>query len=406
MIETDRVGLSPSTVEPSAAFGKIYAGKTVFVTGHTGFKGSWLCEWLLLLGAEVFGYSIDCLEPSLFSQLKLEERVHNMRGDVRNLPALREAVSAVKPEFVFHLAAQSLVRRSYSDPTGTFTTNVIGSVNMMEALRTGLDRCVAIMITSDKCYENRGEPRVYHESDPLGGNDPYSASKAAIEIAVDAYRRSFFSTAQDRQRIAIASARAGNVIGGGDWATDRIIPDCIRALQRAEPILVRNENATRPWQHVLEPLGGYLLLGQKLWKEISTETMDRASFAKLASAFNFGPSGESNITVHDLVAEVLRHWPGKSIHQPEPTALYEARCLNLAIEKAFNLLGWSPVWNFKRAVRETVAWYRSAASKTETGPPQITQKQINDYTRDAAIHRPCWICSDDQKENRICDSSS
>jgi CDP-glucose 4,6-dehydratase len=385
------MGLSPSTVEPSAVFGKIYAGKKVFVTGHTGFKGSWLCEWLLLLGAEVFGYSIDCLKPSLFCQLKLEERVHDVRGDVRNLAALRETVSAVKPEFVFHLAAQSLVRRSYTDPIGTFTTNVIGSVNMMEALRTSVDRCVAIMITSDKCYENREEPRVYHESDPLGGDDPYSASKAAAEIAIDAYRRSFFSTAQDGQRIAIASARAGNVIGGGDWATDRIVPDCIRALQRSEPIVVRNENATRPWQHVLEPLGGYLLLGQKLWNEISTETVDRTSFMKLTSAFNFGPSGESNIAVRDLVAEVLRHWPGKSFHQPDPTAPHEAGQLNLAIDKAFSLLGWSPVWDFKKAVTETVAWYRSAASKTGTGPSQITQKQIDEYTRDAAVHRPCWI---------------
>jgi CDP-glucose 4,6-dehydratase len=247
------------------------------------------------------------------------------------------------------------------------------------------------MITSDKCYENREEPRVYHESDPLGGDDPYSASKAAAEIAVDAYRRSFFSTAQDRQRIAIASARAGNVIGGGDWAAYRILPDCVRALQRSEPILVRNENATRPWQHVLEPLGGYLLLGQKLWKEISTGTVDRTSFVKLASAFNFGPSGESNITVHDLVAEVLRHWPGKSIHQPDPTALHEARRLNLAIDKAFNLLGWSPVWDFSRAVAETVLWYRAAASKNRTELPRLTQKQIRDYTRDAAMSGGCWV---------------
>ena len=388
---TYRVGLSPYAVEPSAAFGKIYAGKKVFVTGHTGFKGSWLCEWLLLLGAEVFGYSIDCSEPSLFSQLGLEERVRDMRGDVRNLPALREAVSAVKPEFVFHLAAQSLVRRSYADPTGTFTTNVIGSVNMMEALRTSLDRCVAIMITSDKCYENREEPRVYHESDPLGGDDPYSASKAAAEIAVDAYRRSFFFRAQDRQRIAIASARAGNVIGGGDWAADRIIPDCVRALQRSEPILVRNENATRPWQHVLEPLSGYLLLGQKLWNELSAENVEQAGLDELASAFNFGPSGKSNITVHDLVAEVLRHWPGKSIHQPDPTALHEARCLNLSIDKAFNLLGWSPVWDFSRAVAETVLWYRAAVAKNRTELARLTQKQIRDYTRDAVISGAWWI---------------
>jgi len=391
VIVTDRVGLSPFTVEPSAAFGKIYAGKKVFVTGHTGFKGSWLCEWLLLLGAEVFGYSIDCLEPSLFSQLELKERVHDMRGDVRDLPALREAVSAVKPEFVFHLAAQSLVRRSYADPTSTFTTNVIGSVNMMEALRTSLDRCVAIMITSDKCYENREEPRVYHESDPLGGDDPYSASKAAAEIAIDAYRRSFFFTAQDRQRIAIASARAGNVIGGGDWAADRILPDCVRALQRSEPILVRNENSTRPWQHVFEPLSGYLLLGQKLWNEISAENIEQTRFKELSSAFNFGPLSGSDRAVRDLVTEVLRHWPGRWFPRIDATAPHEARRLNLSIDKAFHLLGWRPVWDFSRAVAETVIWYRAAASKSRTELPRLTQKQIRDYTRDAATSGACWV---------------
>ena len=391
MTATDRRELPPSTFEPSSAFGDVYAGKKVFVTGHTGFKGSWLCEWLLLLGAEVFGYSIDCAEPSLFSHLKLQQRVHDMRGDVRDLQALRKAVSSVKPEFVFHLAAQSLVRQSYADPVGTFTTNVTGSVNVMEVVRMTLDRCVAIMIATDKCYENREELRAYRETDPLGGYDPYSASKAAAEIAIAAYRHSFFSTQHDRHWIAIASARAGNVIGGGDWAADRIVPDCIRALQRSEPIVVRNENATRPWQHVLEPLSGYLLLGQKLWNEISTKNMDRAKFMKLASAFNFGPSGKSSRAVLDLVAEVLRYWPGKWLHQPDPTAPHEAEHLNLAIDKAFHLLGWSPVWDFKKAVAETVAWYRAAGSQTGTELLKLTQKQIADYTRDAATRRPCWI---------------
>jgi len=383
--------LPQGAIKPSSAFGGVYAGKKVFVTGHTGFKGSWLCEWLLLLGAEVFGYSIDCREPSLFNQLKLQERIHDQRGDVRDLQALRKAASSVKPEFVFHLAAQSLVRQSYADPVGTFTTNVAGSVNVMEAVRTTLDRSVAIMITSDKCYENREGLCANRETDPLGGRDPYSASKAAAEIAIAAYRHSFFLTGQDRQRIAIASARAGNVIGGGDWAADRIIPDCIRALQRSEPILVRNENSTRPWQHVLEPLCGYLLLGQKLWKEISTETLDRTNFVKLASAFNFGPLPGSARTVRDLVAEVLRHWPGRWFPQADPTAPHEAECLNLAVDKAFHLLGWSSVWDFEKAVAETVAWYRAAASQTGTKLLKLTQKQIIDYTRDAAIRRPCSI---------------
>ena len=391
MTATDRRELPPSPLEPLTAFGGVYAGKKVFVTGHTGFKGSWLCEWLILLGAEVFGYSVDCMEPSLFNQLKLQERVRDMRGDVRDLQALRKAVSSAKPEFVFHLAAQSLVRDSYADPVGTFTTNVVGSVNLMEVVRMSLDRCVAIMVTTDKCYENSETLDAYRETDPLGGRDPYSASKAAAEIAIAAYRRSFFSTGLDRQRIAIASARAGNAIGGGDWAEDRIVPDCIRALQRSEPIAVRNENATRPWQHVLEPLSGYLLLGQKLWNQITTKNIDRAEFIKLASAFNFGPSGGSNHSVRDLVIEILRYWPGKWIQRGNLTAPYEARRLNLSIDKAVHVLGWKPVWDFSRAVAETVVWYRAAASKNPTELPRLTQRQIGDYTQDAAIGGACWV---------------
>jgi CDP-glucose 4,6-dehydratase len=380
-------GLPQAAVEPSSAFGSIYAGKKVFVTGHTGFKGSWLCEWLLLLDAKVFGYSIDCREPSLFNQLKLHERVHDMRGDVRDLHALRKAISSVKPEFVFHLAAKSLVRQSYADPVDTFTTNIIGSVNVMEAVRTSLDRCVAIMITTDKCYENSAERGAYRETDPLGGQDPYSASKAAAEIAIAAYRNSFFSTGEIRQRMAVASARAGNVIGGGDWAVDRIVPDCIRALQRSEPILVRNENATRPWQHVLEPLSGYLLLGQKLWDWISAENIERTDFKQLDSAFNFGPRPGSARTVRDLVTEVLRHWPGRWCARADPTAPHEAKHLDLAVDKAFHLLGWSAVWDFENAVAKTIAWYRAAQSQSENELLKITQKQIIDYTHDAVICR-------------------
>jgi CDP-glucose 4,6-dehydratase len=388
---TDRTGLPLSTFEPLRAFGGVYAGKRIFITGHTGFKGSWLCEWLLLLGAEVFGYSIDCADPSLFRQLQLQRRVHDMRGDVRDLQALRKTVSSIKPEFVFHLAAQSLVRQSYADPVCTFTTNVTGSVNVMEVLRMTLERCVAIMITTDKCYENREELRAYRETDPLGGHDPYSASKAAAEIAIGAYRHSFFSTGQERQRIAIASARAGNVIGGGDWAADRIVPDCIRALQQSEPIVVRNENATRPWQHVLESLGGYLLLGQKLWNEISAENIDQRGVDELASAFNFGPLPGSDRPVRDLVTEVLRHWPGRWFSQADATAPHEARHLNLSIEKAFRLLGWRPVWDFSRAVAETVAWYKTAETKSRTDLARVTQEQIRDYTRDAATTGACSV---------------
>lgn len=387
--------LSRSSSDHSSSFGGAYRGKKIFVTGHTGFKGSWLCEWLLLLGAEVYGYSIDALDPSLFNQLHLQQRLVDARGDVRDMEALKKAVSCIRPDFIFHLAAKSLVRQSYEDPVHTFTTNVTGSVNVMEVVRLNLDQCVVIMVTTDKCYENRNGSEPYRETDPMGGYDPYSASKAAAEIAIAAYRRSFFSTASNRQRVAIASARAGNAIGGGDWAADRIVPDCVRALQRSKPIIVRNENATRPWQHVLEPVSGYLLLGQKLWDEISNKNTQATRLKELASAFNFGPAPGSARTVRDLVAEVLRYWPGKWVHQNEPTAAHEARYLNLSIDKAVHLLGWRPVWDFRRAVAETVAWYRSARSQSARELIKLTHKQIADYTRDAAICQSCWASQHD-----------
>lgn len=379
-----------STFDPSSGFGGVYRGKKVFVTGHTGFKGSWLCEWLLLLGAEVYGYSIDALDPSLFNQLRLQQRLFDMRGDVLDIEALRKAVLSVKPDLIFHLAAQSLVRQSYDDPVGTFTTNVTGSINVLEVVRLALDRCVLTMVTTDKCYENRERLRSYRETDPMGGYDPYSASKAAAEIAIAAYRRSFFSTPLDRQRVAIASARAGNAIGGGDWAADRIVPDCVRALQRSKPIVVRNENATRPWQHVLEPVSGYLSLGQELWEEISTKNTQGTRLKELASAFNFGPLPGSARTVRDVVAELLRQWPGKWVRQVDPAAVHEARHLNLSIDKAINLLGWRPVWDFSRAVAETVAWYRSAQSQTSTELLEITRNQIAEYTCDAVKYGARW----------------
>jgi CDP-glucose 4,6-dehydratase len=261
---------------------------------------------------------------------------------------------------------------------------------VLEVVRLALDRCVVIMVTTDKCYENRERLRSYRETDPMGGYDPYSASKAAAEIAIAAYRRSFFSTSLDRQQVAIASARAGNAIGGGDWAADRIVPDCVRALQRSKPIVVRNESATRPWQHVLEPVSGYLSLGQELWEEISTKNTQGARLKELASAFNFGPLPGSARTVRDVVAELLRHWPGKWVRQVDPAAAYEARRLNLSIDKAINLLGWRPVWDFSRAVAETVAWYRSAQSQTSTELLEITRNQIAEYTCDAVKYGSRW----------------
>jgi CDP-glucose 4,6-dehydratase len=371
----------------SGAFGNVYAGKKVLLTGHTGFKGAWLSEWLLLLKAQVTGYSIDSKEPSLFQQLNLGERVCDVRGDVRDLSALTDLISTLRPDFVFHLAAQSLVRHSYLDPVGTFTTNVTGSVNIMEAVRSATNRCAVIMVTTDKCYENLATPRAYSETDPLGGHDPYSASKAAAEMAVESYRKSFFLNGPI-VRVALASARAGNVIGGGDWAADRLIPDCIRALRRAEKVPVRNKNATRAWQHVLEPLSGYLTLGAALWKLIDSAAPDRLDRKEVCSAFNFGPNAESNRTVGDVVEEVLKHWPGAWGDRSDDRAPYEAARLNLKIDKAERVLCWHPTWKFEEAIARTISWYRDANNRSD--PRTLTHAQISQYHNDAAAQGLNW----------------
>lgn len=355
----------------STSFQNIYAGKKVLVTGHTGFKGSWLSEWLLLLGADVTGYAIDCAQP-LFNDLGLAKRMRDERGDVRDVPKIVDLIESLRPDFIFHLAAQPLVRHSYADPVGTFSTNFSGTVNVLEALRLSTHRCVAVMITTDKVYENLETGHAYRESDPLGGHDPYSASKAAAEIAIDSYRKSFFSN-ENPLRVALASARAGNVIGGGDWAEDRLVPDCVRALQKGSPIPIRNRNSTRPWQHVLDPLNGYLTLGAALWAALDSKTVDPV----LCSAFNFGPARESNRTVGEVVAEVLKLWPGKAIDKTDGNAPHEAEFLNLAIDKAAKVLKWNPVWNFEQAISKTIEWYRTAKT---VDPAELTRRQINDFT--------------------------
>lgn len=375
-------------------FNGIYQGKTALLTGHTGFKGAWLAEWLLGLGARVIGYSLETLptEPSLFAQLGLAGRLaEDVRGDVRDLPRLEETVRRVQPDFVFHLAAQPLVRLSYADPVGTFTTNVTGSVNVLEAVRREARRpCAAVMVTTDKCYENREWLHAYREEDAMGGHDPYSASKGCAELAVSAYRRSFFAPtlapgANAAAPLALASARAGNVIGGGDWALDRIVPDCIRALAAGRAVPVRNKTSTRPWQHVLEPLGGYLLLGQRMAEALAVR--DAGALEQLCAPFNFGPHLQSNRTVAELVEEILRHWPGAWSDQSDPHAPHEAGRLNLTIDKAFHLLSWSPAWSFPETIAATVAWYRRAgelpAGKT-AGFAELTRAQIEEYGRKAA----------------------
>lgn len=367
-------------------FADVYGGKRVLVTGHTGFKGSWLCEWLLDLGAEVVGFALP-LQPheKLFNQLELETRITaSEQGDVRDLASLTTVIANYRPEFIFHLAAQSLVRSSYQQPAETFATNVMGTVNVLEAARVSNCACTIIAVTTDKCYENREWLHAYREEDSMGGYDPYSASKGCAELAISAYRRSFFGA---NDQIRLASARAGNVIGGGDWAPDRIIPDCIRTLTSGGTIPIRNKSATRPWQHVLEPLSGYLWLGACLQNEPS-EGKSNA----LASAFNFGPNLHSNRTVAELVEELLKHWDGKWEDHSDPNAPHEASRLNLAIDKAFHLLQWAPTWDFERTVQQTAAWYLHTNQKQQPKMAlrEMTFNQIRFYCDNAQESGQAW----------------
>ena len=340
----------PASIAPlTASDSSFWRGRRVLLTGHTGFKGSWLALWLLELGAQVTGVALPPEgEPSLFTQLELNRRLDHRLGDIRNEEELAHLVRETQPEVVLHLAAQPLVRRSYYEPVATWAVNVMGTLNLLEALR-GLDHpCTAVMITTDKVYRNNEWHYGYRENDPLGGHDPYSSSKAAAEIAISSWRSSFCGNLPHQTpHLRIASARAGNVIGGGDWAADRIVPDAMRALGQGQPIGVRNPAATRPWQHVLEPLGGYLALAERLTADPS-----------LSDAFNFGPQLEANRSVRELVEETLRHWPGRWLDLSNPAQPHEANLLNLVIDKAHHQLGWGPRWNFTTTVERTVRWYR------------------------------------------------
>lgn len=332
-----------------------WCGRRVLLTGHTGFKGSWLLLWLQELGAQVWTLALEP-EPgsSLFRDLAQERAPSNgwqhQIGDLADLEGLKALVLEAQPAVVLHLAAQTLVGRSYQDPLGTWSTNVMGSLHVLEALRPLQHTCAVVMVTTDKVYENREWPYGYREPDRLGGHDPYSASKAGAEIAIASWRSSFCgSAAHQTPHLRIATARAGNVIGGGDWAADRIVPDAMRSLVRGEPIPVRNPKATRPWQHVLEPLGGYLRLAEALAAE---------SFPP-CEAFNFGPTLSSNRPVRELVASILEHWPGEWLDQSNPSAPHEANLLHLQIDKAHHQLGWKPCWDYATTLARTVGWYRA-----------------------------------------------
>jgi CDP-glucose 4,6-dehydratase len=371
-------------LEMMTLFGSAYQGRRVLVTGHTGFKGAWLCEWLLGLGAEVTGVSLPPnTVPSLCTELDLARRLRHVIGDIQDPAVLAGAVAECQPDFVFHLAAQAVVREAYAHPRETFNVNAMGTLHLLEALRELAKPCAALLITTDKCYENREWQFGYREDDRLGGRDPYGASKAAAELIIASYRQSFFQG----HPVQIASCRAGNVIGGGDWACDRIVPDCIRALQKRQPIPVRNRRATRPWQHVLEPLSGYLWLGASL----AEPKLRRCDLSLLASPFNFGPNREAHRSVEELVEEVLRHWPGKWRDKTDPAAPYEAGRLQLSTDKAYGLLGWFPVWPFAEAVEKTVEWYRAAGPrKTASHLQKRTRAQIAQYLERARTAQAPW----------------
>ncbi len=356
----------------------IYRGRRVLLTGHTGFKGGWLALWLSHLGADVTGYALPpSTSPSLFVDASIADHLRHVEGDICDYAQLERVWHDVKPEVVFHLAAQALVRRSYEEPLSTVATNVLGTAHVLELARRERSARAVVLITSDKCYENHEWERGYHERDELGGRDIYSASKAAADIIINGYRRSF-TTPSKCDSVALASARAGNVIGGGDWSADRIVPDSMRALSAGSPIHVRNPLAVRPWQHVLEPLSGYLLLGAHL---LSRDADVRATASQ---SWNFGPEIENTRTVAELIELVVSCWgQGSVAHAAEHGAPHEAGLLRLDISKAKRELGWTPRWNFETAVEKTVTWYRAAhESKDMT---EVCLRQIEDYVATTAV---------------------
>ncbi len=334
----------------------VYRGRRVLLTGHTGFKGGWLSIWLSELGASVTGVSLaPPTTPNLFEAGRVRERLAHVEADIRDLERMRAVWRQCRPEIVFHLAGQSLVRESYADPIRTVQTNVLGTTHLLELARTEARPVAMVLVTSDKCYENREWVYPYREEDRLGGSDLYSMSKAGAELAASAYRRAFFPPERLAEHgMAMATARAGNVFGGGDWAADRLVPDCFRALLEGRPILVRSPGAVRPWQHVLEPLSGYLLLGARLFDG------DTAARARVCEAWNFGPAGANARPVRELVEAIVVAWgEGGWRAESSPDAPHEHTLLRLAIDKARAELGWRPRWDLETAVAHTVQWYKA-----------------------------------------------
>ena len=359
-------------------FNGVFRGRTVLVTGHTGFKGAWLSLWLTEMGARVVGFSRDIpSEPSLFTILGLKDIITDIRGDICDAKAIAKSVVDAKPEFVFHAAAQSLVRRSYNDPVDTFATNVMGTLNVFEAVRAANIPSVLIAITSDKCYENREWIYGYRETEAFGGHDPYSASKGCAEILTASYRRSYFSAVD--AAVKLASVRAGNVIGGGDWAPDRLIPDCIRSLSAGKDISIRNPEAVRPWQHVLEPLSGYLWLASQLSRD-----------ASYAEGWNFGPADDAVLTVKDVVSRIIRAWGAGVMHIDTAEHVHEAKLLTLDTAKARRRLAWHAAYDAHDAIEKTVSWYREYYIAKNADMKKYTRSQISDYVKTAQAKGLAW----------------
>lgn len=358
---------------------EIYKDKTVIVTGLTGFKGSWLALWLLKLGAKVIGISLDPpSDPSHFLSLNLSQSIEDIRLDIKEYEKIDKIFQRYKPDFVFHLAAQAIVSKSYTNSISTWQTNVIGTISILEALRKIENKCSAIFITSDKCYENKEWFWGYRETDQLGGKDPYSSSKAAAEIAISSYTRSFFS--EKNCPVNITSTRAGNVIGGGDWAPDRIVPDCIRAWSNRETAFLRRPTATRPWQHVLEPLSGYLYLGGELF---SNKRLNGESF-------NFGPDSNNLQSVRDLVINMKKYWnQADYIEASVKDTFHEAGLLKLNCDKALTLLNWRSILSFDKTIEMTSKWY-FAYSQNPKNTLSISMQDIIDYTEIAKEERINW----------------
>jgi len=363
-------------------FGDIYKNKIVLVTGNTGFKGSWLTIWLLKLGARVYGISKDIpTEPSIFKELGLKNKILYYEKDVRDLKLVEQIIEEVKPDFLFHLAAQSLVSVSYSDPIETISTNVLGTTNVLEALKESNHYCVSIIITSDKCYDNVEWAWGYKETDTLGGKDIYSGSKGAAELIFKSYYHSFFKI--NGSNVRVVTARAGNVIGGGDWALNRLVPDCMRAWNKNEIVEIRSPDATRPWQHVLEPLSGYLTLGQKLYEDNDL----------IGESFNFGPHSQYTYTVKKLLQDLSGYWdfqePSKAFKVNNDTKFHEAGLLKLNCDKALFHLKWLPTLSYEKLIEFTGSWYFRFYNG-QNNMLDFTLSQIEEYEQRATDKEIKW----------------